>query len=186
MLKAAVAKGLRPKVHEAFRSPAESDRKQRLWKEGKGGQAAAGWGSCHNYGLAMDVYLYDRNGHWIHDGVKGWYAQYKLLAKTADGMVWGQAFGMTRHSKGDRRKKGDADHFEFHPNWSGGTDGPFLLKVKEWAQRAAGATPGADTKGSQSQPKPAEWMPFFWWAAGAGGTAPPPSFLAKDPPPVRH
>jgi len=177
MLKNAVQRGLRPKVHEAYRSPEESDRKHRLWKEGKGGRASPGWRSCHNYGLAMDVWLYDRHGNYIDNHVKGWYALYKALAKEANSFVWGEGFG-----------DGDADHFEFHPNWSQGADGHFLLKVKVWAEQAAVSGPGAGTLpdnqvGPVPEPKANAWMSFFWWAAGAGGSPPTADFLGKNPPP---
>jgi hypothetical protein len=176
-LAGAVRFGLRPKVHEAYRTPEESDRKHKRWKEGKGGRAAPAWRSCHNYGLAMDVWLYDRKGKYIDNHVKGWYTQYKLLAKASSGFVWGEGFG-----------DGDADHFEFHPNWPQGANGDFLLQVKGWAQQAAVAVPGASTLpnnqvGPVPEPSATAWMPFFWWAAGAGGSPPLATFLAGDPPP---
>src|ERR1043166_2445058 len=76
-LKRAVTFGLRPKVHEAYRSPQESARKHTEYKKKKGGRAAAAWRSCHNYGLAMDVYLYDNKTKYIGNKVKGWYRHYK-------------------------------------------------------------------------------------------------------------
>jgi hypothetical protein len=171
--------GLRPRVHEAYRSPAESDRKNKLSKEKtadgkkKGGRAAPGWSSCHNYGLAMDVYLYDRKGAYIDNHVRGWYKQYKLLASAAVDLVWGAAFD-------------DADHFEFHPNWGGGAKGKMLHGVKNWAEQAAMAISGASVLadgaiGPVPEPEPNAWLPYFWWAAGAGGVAPAPQFLASNP-----
>jgi hypothetical protein len=180
-LAAAVRSGLRPKVHEAYRTPEESDRKHQKWKAGKGGRAAASWRSCHNFGLAMDVYLYDQKEKYIDNHVKGWYKLYKLLSKPAiaAGFVWGEGFG-----------DGDADHFEFHPKWPKGANGAFLLKVKGWAQQAALSAPGAGVLpnkvvGPVREPPPSAWMPYFWWAAGAGGAAPSSEFLTKDPPPTQ-
>jgi hypothetical protein len=177
ILAKAVRKGLRPQVHEAYRTPEESDRKYRLWKQKKGGRAAPAWRSCHNYGLAMDVWLYDRKGKYIDNHVKGWYRLYKLLAEAADGFVWGANFG-----------DGDADHFEFHPKWPSGANGDFLLRVKAWAQQAAVSMPGAGVLpdhrvGAVPEPRVTTWMPFFWWAAGVGGPPPTAAFLAKNPPP---
>jgi hypothetical protein len=176
-LKRSVNMGLRPRVHEAYRSPEESDRKWKKWKEGKGGRAAPAWASCHNYGLAMDVYLYDKNAKYIDNHVKGWYREYKRLASAASGCIWGENFG-----------DGDADHFEYHPKWISGADGKLLHKVKEWAIEAALAVPGAGTLpngqfGPVTEPDRSQWMPFFWWAAGAGGTPPPGDFLNKKPVP---
>jgi hypothetical protein len=166
-LKAAVQLGLRPQVHEAYRTPEESARKHQLWKQKKGGRASDAWRSCHNYGLAMDVWLYDRDHSYIDNHVKGWYKQYKRLAGAAiaEGFVWGEAFG-----------DGDSDHFEFHPNWEKGANGSFLLAVKVWAEQAALALPGATLPAGQAgpprEPDSSAWMPFFWWAAGAGGSPP--------------
>src|SRR5262249_823230 len=64
-MKTAVSFGLRPQVHEAYRTPEESDRKHQKWKKKQGGRAAPGWHSVHNYGLAMDVWLYDRKNRYI-------------------------------------------------------------------------------------------------------------------------
>ena len=167
-LATAVQTGLCAQVHEAYRSPEESERKHKLWKKHKGGRAADAWRSCHNYGLAMDVWLYDRKQSYIDNHVKGWYTQYKHLAKalTAEGFFWGEGFG-----------DGDSDHFEFHPNWKKGADGAFLLQVKNWAEGAALSMPGAASlpngqAGPPREPSPDAWMPFYWWAAGAGGSAP--------------
>jgi hypothetical protein len=176
-LGAAVRAGLRPKVHEAYRSPQESDRKHKLWKAGKGGRAAAGWHSCHNYGLAMDVWLYDARGRYIDNHVRGWYRLYKQLAKVSGEFVWGEGFG-----------DGDADHFEYHPNWPAGASGAFLLKVKVWAEKAALSAPGAGAPpggrvGPPPEPDPADWLPYFWWAAGAGGQVPPGGYAATNQPP---
>jgi hypothetical protein len=172
-LKAALQLGLRPRVHEAYRTPEESARKHKLWKQKKGGRAADAWRSCHNYGLAMDVWLYDQKQNYIDNHVKGWYAQYKRLAEAAktEQFFWGEAFG-----------DGDSDHFEFHPNWRQGADGAFLLEVKQWAEQAAISQPGAGALpggkvGPPPGPKASDWIPFFWWAAGAGGSPPPKGFL---------
>jgi hypothetical protein len=178
-LEAAVDSGLLPRVHQAYRSVKESDDRNKEYNEyikdpkkwekahpgkDKPHRAGAGWKSCHNYGLAMDVYLYDEKEKWIVPGgqgaTPGWYSEYQRLAAACSDFVWGANFD-------------DADHFEFHPAWKGGADGPFLLRVKKWAQNAAASGPDANN-----------WMPFFWWAAGAGGSPPPASFLAKNPPPL--
>ena len=177
-LTAALHLGLRPQVHEAYRTPEESARKHKLWKQKKGGRASDAWRSCHNYGLAMDVWLYDRKHSYIDNHVKGWYKQYKRLAEAAiaEGFVWGEAFG-----------DGDSDHFEFHSNWEEGANGTFLLNVKAWAELAALTLPGAGLPAGQfgppREPDPSVWMPFFWWAAGAAGSQPPAEFLAQNRPP---
>ena len=80
-LQRAVSYGLRPEVHEAYRSPEESDKKHAKWKKKKGGRAAPAWHSVHSYGLAMDVWLFDRKKHYISNKTKGWYPLYKLLRK---------------------------------------------------------------------------------------------------------
>ncbi len=177
-LASAVKIGLRPRVHEAYRSPQESERKHKLWKKHQGGRAADAWRSCHNYGLAMDVWLYDRKQRYIDNHVKGWYAQYKRLAAALapHDFFWGEAFG-----------DGDSDHFEFHPNWKQGANGTFLLRVKDWAEQAAMSLPEAATMpggraGPVPEPNSSVWMPFFWWAAGAGGSSPSTAFLAKNAP----
>lgn len=178
-LASAVRSGLRPKVHEAHRTPEKSGRKNQIWKGGGGHRAGAAWRSCHNYGVAMDVYLYDSKNKKIDYLVKGWHKQYKHLAKSAiaAGFVWGESFK-------------DANHFEFHPNWRRGLDGPFLLRVKAWAQQAAISRLGASTLANGEigpVPSPSlsesEWMPFLWWAAGTGGNPPSAAFLASNHPP---
>ncbi len=181
----AVADGLSPRVHEAFRDPARSDSLAARTKAG-GPQAAPGWSSCHNYGLGIDVYLYDAKGRYIDNKVKGWYKLYKRLAKfmIAAGFVWGESFG-----------SGDSDHFEYHPNWSGGAGGALLTKVKAWAIETASPPPAAapspagdpskaagkaaPTSAARKDPPLERWLPYFWWAAGAGGTAPPAAQAAK-------
>jgi hypothetical protein len=179
-LGATVRLGLRPEVHEAYRSPEESDRKHKLWKQGKGGRAAAAWKSCHNYGLAMDVWLYDRKKRYIDNHVKGWYRLYKLMAGAAiaAGFIWGEGFG-----------DGDSDHFEFHPSWKKGANGSFLLKVKAWALQAAPPPGGGLLPNNEIGPVPEPsqdvWMPYFWWAAGAGQDTPETSFMATHAPPIQ-
>jgi len=176
-LLSAVHLGLHPRVHEAYRTPEESARKHKRWKQHKGGKAGDAWKSCHNYGLAMDVYLYDRKQRYIDNHVKGWYKQYKQLASAAiaEGFVWGESFD-------------DSDHFEFHPKWDDGANGSFLLEVKVWAEQAAMTLPDAPSLpknqfGPPPEPGPSLWMPIFWWAAGACGSPPPGEFLSKNSPP---
>jgi hypothetical protein len=168
----AVRSGLRPRVHEAHRSPEESDRKRQLFKAHKGGRAAAAWRSCHNYGIAMDVWLYDGLGHVIDIHVKGWYGKFKALAgvASAKGFFWGEGFG-----------DGDSDHFEFHPAWPKGADGSYLLKMRQWALQAAmSEVEAGGFIGPVAEPAMDAWLPHFWWAAGAGGAAPNPVFLAAN------
>jgi hypothetical protein len=173
-LSTAVSFGLRPRVHEAYRDPAEADRRNKLWKEGKGSRAAAGWRSVHNYGLAMDVWLYDRKGKWIGDQpYKVWHPQYSIMNVAASAFVWGDSFQ-------------DGDHWEYHPAWNDGAGGAFLLAVKAWAIRAAMADPSigrlpGGASGPVREPPPEAWLRYFWWAAGAGGERP--TTLDKDPVP---
>ena len=186
-LKWAVKFGLRPKVYEAYRSPHESDRKHAKFKRGKGGKAAPGWQSVHNYGLAMDVWLYDHKNRHAEAPVRGWYAAYKHLAETCSHFVWGGPFD-------------DADHFEYHPNWSRPARGKFLIAVRNWAMNAAVANgrlvkydalalealPGGASAENDFIPESdINWLPYFWWAAGAaGGDAPPNKYIASNRPPI--
>ncbi|HUO06862.1 MAG TPA: M15 family metallopeptidase [Phycisphaerae bacterium] len=179
-LRRATYEGLRPQVAEAYRSP---ERSAKLAKAGEH-QAAPQWGSCHNYGLAMDVYPHDAQAHRVDNTYKGtfkgwtkgwWYKQAKAIAVAASDFVWGANFG-----------KGDSDHLEYHPNWSGGAGAAFLREVKVWAEKAAGAADGkgdGKTPGPPEEPAEEKWMPYLWWAAGAGGTAPSAEYLAKHPAP---
>lgn len=155
-LAAAVAGGLRPRIAEAYRSPEESERKSKAYKSGTGGRAAPKWQSIHNYGLGMDVYLYDADGGIIDsDNSKkhpDWYKQVKQFANTyMSDFVWGEPIA-------------DTDHFEYHPNWSGLAAGTTLLSTRDWAQKAAGGKTDFT-----------EWIDYFWWKAGAGGREPAPS-----------
>jgi len=187
-LSLAVNFGLRPKVHEAYRSPQESDRKYAKWKSGRGGRAAAGWHSAHNYGLAMDVWLYDNRNRHVEPPAKGWYILYKLLAKACSRFLWGEPFD-------------DADHFEYHPNWPKPAKGKFLDGVRNWAMSAAVAngqlvqydalTPEGSRGGSSAESdfiseSEINWLPYFWWAAGVkGGNAPPNNYTASNKPPTQ-
>jgi hypothetical protein len=148
-LKSATQDGLRPRVHEAYRSAERSDELYQKYKAGTGGRAAPGWTSLHNYGLAMDVYLYDAKGKWINTEAKGWYKEYKKLSRhmKAHKLEWGEPIN-------------DADHFEFHPAWSGLAGGELLKTTRDWALKTA---KDANTP---------DWLQYFWWKAGAGGTAP--------------
>jgi D-alanyl-D-alanine carboxypeptidase len=154
-LAAAVGAGLRPVVREAYRAPERSDELYRLYRQGKAPRAAPGWASLHNYGLAMDVYLYDAGGRLIETPRKGWYEAYKELAGylTSQGLVWGEPIN-------------DTDHFEYHPNWNGLAGSELLERNRRWAMKTASAVDEA------AQANVADWLAFFWWAAGAGGTAP--------------
>lgn len=187
-LKAAVNFGLRPKVFEAYRSPEEADRKYAKYKAGQGGRAAPGWQSVHNYGLAMDVWLYDRKNRYITDKSYpgSWLASYKQLAGACSSFVWGESFN-------------DADHFEYHPNWRKPATGKHLTAVRDWAMRAAVANDqlvkydaravealagGPNAQYDFVPESDINWLPYFWWAAGAkGGNAPPDKYLAAHPPP---
>jgi hypothetical protein len=174
-LQQAVADGLRPRVHEAYRSAERSDKLNKKAAMGEGGRAAPAWKSAHNYGLAIDIWLYDAGGHYISNKVKGWYKLYKRMNKAAKDFVWGEPFN-------------DADHWEYHPKWSGPATGKFLLSVKEWAMKAvssaAAPAPAGKPGAATSEPELARWLPYVWWAAGAGGVAPPATFLTKNPPPA--
>jgi hypothetical protein len=187
-LKKAVSFGLRPKVHDAYRDPQESARKHENWKKGKGGKAAPAWQSVHNYGLAMDVWLYDRKNQYIDNHTKGWYKLYKVLAAACSALLWGEPFD-------------DADHFEYHPKWLKPAKGKSLVKLRDWAIQAAvsnaklvkydALAPEAVRGGNQRQndfiaESDVDWMPYFWWAAGArGGETPPDTYLASNRPPIQ-
>jgi hypothetical protein len=186
-LKTAVHFGLRPKVHEAYRDPEESARKHEKWKKGKGGRAAPAWQSLHNYGLAMDVWLYDPKNRYINNKTKGWYKLYKLLAKACSLFLWGEPFD-------------DADHFEFHPNWLQPAKGKSLVQLRDWAIHAAldngklvkydalasEAAGGAQRQRDFIPESEVNWLEYFWWAAGArGGETPPDEYLASNRPPTQ-
>jgi hypothetical protein len=162
-LQAAVGGGLRPVVHEAYRSPERSDELYQKWKKGKGGRAAPAWTSLHNYGLAMDVYLYDSKGKIIDNHVKGWYKEFKKLAgyTSANNLVWGEPIG-------------DSDHFEYHPKWAGLAGGDILKSTQKWAMDTSKA-------GEEATQTSIDWMLYFWWAAGAGGQLPLTSSSAEAP-----
>lgn len=179
---------LRPVVHEAYRSPEESERKNQLYKKHKGGRAAPAWHSAHNYGLAMDVYLYDEKGRYIDNHTKGWYKLYTKLARACSDFLWGEPFD-------------DADHFEYHPNWPDPVKGTLLMPARDWAMRAAVQNGKLTQYDAQAPKVPGRgeaqrdfipisdigWLPYFWWAAGAkqGAEAPPDSYLASNPRPIQ-
>lgn len=187
-LAAAVAAGLRPRVHEAYRSPERSDELHKKHLEGHGGKAAPGWMSVHNYGLAMDVWLYDRKGHYIDNHVKGWYKLYAHLAKSLSAFLWGDKFD-------------DADHFEYHPDWPKPARGADLKAAHNWAIQAASQSPnkspfnlpasspglpGAKTQSKPNQQSDVDWKPYFWWALGASSNdSPSDAFLSTSPRPVQ-
>jgi hypothetical protein len=185
---AAVALGLRPRVHQAYRSPEESDRLSEKHKAHAGGRAAPAWQSVHNYGLAMDVWLYDRKSRYIDTKVRGWYKLYKLLAAAASSFLWGASFD-------------DSDHFEYHPNWERPAKGKHLISVRTWAMKTALAHGkmvkyDALASGPRLGQAPAqrdfipesdiEWLPYFWWAAGAQSEdAPSDAYLRDNRPPIQ-
>jgi hypothetical protein len=184
-MRTAIKFGLRPQIHEAYRSPAESDRKHALWKKKRGGRAAPGWHSVHNYGLAMDVWLYDRKHKYIDTKVKGWFALYKLLAKACSPFLWGEPFD-------------DSDHFEYHPNWVKPAKGDLMIPVRDWAIKARrAATQESSALENLGHKSPSEkdllgdglikeWLPYFWWAAGAAEDhTPSAAYLTSNRPPVQ-
>ena len=140
----------------------------------------------HNYGLDMVVWLYDKKRRYIDTHVKGWYGQYKKLAKAASVFLWGEPFD-------------DSDHFEYHPNWKKPAGGDLLKKVRDWAMRAAlanGQTVQYDALATEARRGRSDaqydfipendilWLPYFWWAAGAKGVdSPSPTYLAANQPP---
>jgi D-alanyl-D-alanine carboxypeptidase len=166
----ALKAGLQPRVHEAYRSPDESARRHKLYTQHKGHKAAEAWHSLHNYGLAMDVWIFE-NGEYVDDKYAGkgkallrkrigFYKEFADIAKSHQ-LVWGHSFN-------------DDDHFQFHPNWNN-VNGPKLVTARNWALKvAAGTKDHAEDK----------WMEYFWWAAGAGGEEPPKEVLAKHKPPL--
>lgn len=147
-LEKAKADGLRPRVQVAYRTPEESQREYELWQSGQGPRAAPAWQSAHNYGLAMDVYLYDENGGLIDFDNKeahpDWYRQVKNFAtKYMSEFVWGEPIN-------------DTDHFEYHPNWQGLVKGALLLSTRDQAQQM--------TDGNTDY---SVWIHYFWQIAGA-------------------
>jgi hypothetical protein len=192
-LKTAVALGLRPRVHEAYRSATKSDTMHAKYVAHKNdagtnkpGKAAPGWESVHNYGLAMDVWLYDARGKYIDNHVQGWYALYNKLAKALKDFLWGASFD-------------DADHWEYHPKWVKPAKGKHLKAARLWALRAAADKPdkvamdavapeASRSIGAQDFISEADlnWVPYFWWVVGAKTDREPNSaFAATNTPPVQ-
>jgi hypothetical protein len=117
-------------VDSAYRDPGESSKRAKAFKKGKGARAAPGWASCHNYGLAIDVYLFDAASKLIETPRKGWYAEYKKLAAhmKPQGFEWGEPIN-------------DTDHFEYHPSWKGLAGGAVrnsTLTRQVWRAQHAG------------------------------------------------
>jgi hypothetical protein len=166
-LRRAARLGMRPKVNEVYRTPAESKRRYRRYKNGHGSKAADAWKSWHNYGLAMDVYLHDTRDRKIKTAYT---RNYKPLAESLWNFEWGEPIN-------------DAVHFEYHPAWKRLVGGRILLKTKKWAIRAAQDIRHAtDPVGPlPAEPDLERWLPYFWWAVGAGGTRPSTELLAADP-----
>ena len=150
----AIAAGLRPRVDKAYRTPEESAALNAASKSG-GPLAAGAYESPHNYGLAIDVYAHDADGKRVSNisGHSDWESQMKTVAQHFEkqGFLWGL--------------KGDSDHFEFHPRWSGFSRGKFLLGTRDWAIGIAKSV-------SSAEESSVDWMPYVWWSAGAGGALP--------------
>jgi hypothetical protein len=191
-LNEAVLIGLFPKVHEAYRSPERADALYQNWIKTGHAKANKAWETCHNYGFAMDVWMYNENARYEDrdSDRKGWAAYYKKFAAiaTKNGFLWGEKF-----------QGGDSDHYEYHPKWKHPVKGPFLKRIHEWAIAADAAAHKADPVPNANVKPPAKaspapkvdgagasgprWMTYVWWAAGLGGEAPPGDYLKQHPAP---
>jgi len=157
-LKSARDAGLNPVLGEGYRTPERS-----ADLVNRGVKAGGPWGSGHNYGLAVDIWLYDNNGNQITETTKGWYSEFKKLATHMknEGFTWWDDH-LTPTEKAN--KEGDANHFAYHPNWSGNAHGGFLKIQRDNAMQEAAK------KGNYqlpADPKSVDWLREMWKKAGA-------------------
>jgi hypothetical protein len=129
-LAAAVADGLRPRVHEVMRSEKRSDMLHAN-APATGHRAAKGGHSLHNYGLAMDVNLIDEDGRTIlyPTHPKIWFKSLTRLNShfAPHNLIWAQELN-------------DAVHWEYHPAFAGFSSG----KVSKARRRAMAAAEAVD------------------------------------------
>ena len=118
-----------PSLYEVYRPGRRSHQLyEDIKKEGTKAQDA--WKSPHNYGIAVDIYLHDKNGKLINEKSpiygspspknptptypKSWYQFDSKLAQymKEEGFEWAD-----KPSVG--KGIGDSPHYEYHPSWPG-------------------------------------------------------------------
>jgi hypothetical protein len=157
-----------PKVMEIYRSP---DRSDYLKETGK--TKAGAYQSAHNFGVGVDIFLYDKKGNLIDvnspiynanlmNKITGepilnkngkpiksgaWYVAVKELVKymTAQNLTW---------------LENDSPHFEYHPQFAGSLGAKKLSEEKLKAINDA-------KKNGKSGDNLSDWLPYFWNNAGA-------------------
>ncbi|OVE82335.1 hypothetical protein BVY03_01090, partial [bacterium K02(2017)] len=92
--------GLDLRVFEGFRSRV---RQNKLYNNGKNVTKVKGGGSYHNYGLAVDIVFYNKNGEPSWSENHDW-GQLGAIGKQV-GLKWG----------GDFKSISDRSHLEYHP-----------------------------------------------------------------------
>ncbi len=134
--------GIDVRVGEAYRDPEKSDRLYKAYKSGKSKvRAAAAWRSAHNYGLAVDIRVYE-NGKCLKGKTQAESMKYADAAKY---------FGSFR--QGLSR---DAGHLEYRGKWDHFVGGRELLREKAAAIAAVTEASGKSPTGY------AEWRQQFW------------------------
>lgn len=150
-----------PKIYEVYRSPERADYLHEKYLKG-GPRAQAAGNTPHEYGIAVDIWLYDQNGKVIDNlspiyGKKNaetnpnptypnaWYTISKKLAShmTAEMFLWGEPIG-------------DTPHFEYHPNWEGLKGAKSLPGLRDTAKKEA-----------TQEGNPDGWLQKMWKNAGA-------------------
>ena len=157
----AVAIGLHPRIgpqNGGYRDPQQADALHQAWVHHAPGahQAAAGWHTAHNYGLALDIYLIDKGGGLVdrsrHPG-----DDYSLLIELLQ--RHGFTFGAAGH--------GDPNHFQYQPAMSHPIHGAEWVDLRDWAFGVAKAS-----EHDRAAVQGADWLQFVWSAVGAGGHIP--------------
>ncbi len=102
LLKNAHQRGMPVMIHKGFRSAAEQ---ARLFESGRNVTRAKAGYSFHNYGLAVDIVFYDKNGQPSWDEGHDWEGLGRLGKEL--GLEWG----------GDWKRR-DRPHFQYPPRIS--------------------------------------------------------------------
>jgi hypothetical protein len=157
----AVAIGLHPRIGPekgGYRDPQQSDAMHKAYLQGQPGatQAAPGWHSAHNYGLALDIYLIDKSGQLVDESKRPG-DDYSLLIELL------QRHGFAYGAAGPN----DRNHFQYQPDVSHGIQGAEWVHLRDWAFGMAKASEH-DSAAMQA----GDWLQYIWSAVGAGGPAP--------------
>ena len=136
-----------PIIHEVYRPPERSDYLYNLYKKyqnwdpnsgtkrpDKAGKANPGWGSGHNYGDTVDIYLVDGNKKLINE-------EHEIFK---DNKAWQEAFNKLvpyMEKEGFDWLPSDAPHFEYHPGKKG------AISDKKWRELREAAIKELNCKG---------------------------------------